>query len=255
MLFRYNISEKLYVKEMEGHMKILLVDDESTERDGIRFLINEFQFPLDIEEAANGKIALNYIQNNNDVDILFTDVKMPYMDGLELAKEVYLFNPNIVIIIFSAYSEFDYAKKAFKANVVNYLLKPIEIDEFQEVMSRAIETCEQRKIQLLQRENLRNSDKKLWLYRLVNSKDSINEISAILKEQYQINLDNKYIRFISVETRNNYFEQFEEEFDSILKRNLKQNYETINLYPNLSYIMIYGIENFRHYLSDHLFCL
>lgn len=243
MLFRYNISEKLYIKEMEGHMKILLVDDESTERDGIRFLINEFQFPLDIEEAANGKIALNYIQNNNDVDILFTDVKMPYMDGLELAKEVYLFNPNIVIIIFSAYSEFDYAKKAFKANVVNYLLKPIEIDEFQEVMGRAIETCEQRKLQLLQRENLRNSDKKLWLYRLVNSKDSINEISAILKEQYQINLDNKYIRFISVETRNNYFEQFEEEFDSILKRNLKQNYETINLYPNLSYIMIYGIEN------------
>lgn len=198
-------------------MKILLVDDEKTEREGIAFLIKKFNLPLTVAEAVNGKAALEYIQKNNDVDILLTDVKMPFMDGLELAKRVNEFNPGIVIIIFSAYGEFDYAKKACEANAVNYLLKPIEIEEFSQVMNRVMDICRERKRQSDQREILRNSDRKLWLYRLLNSNDSMTEVTEILKNQYGINLENKYMRFISVETRNNYFEQREEEFEKILK--------------------------------------
>ena len=224
-------------------MKILLVDDEKIEREGIRYLIDKFHFPLHVEEAGNGKIAFEYIEKYNDIDILLTDVKMPYMDGLELAQKVNHFNPEIVIIIFSAYGEFDYAKKACEANAVNYLLKPIEIDEFKEVMNQVIHKCQKRKQQQDQRNYLRNSDKKLWLYRLINSKDSMTEIIEILKDQHGVNLENKYIRFISVETRDNYFENHEEEFENILKQNLEQNYETINLYPNLSFIMIFSNSN------------
>lgn len=224
-------------------MKILLVDDEKTEREGIRFLINEFQIPLEIEEAPNGKAALEYIQKKNDIDILLTDVKMPYMDGLELAQKVNELNSDVVIIIFSAYSEFDYAKRACEANAVNYLLKPIEVDEFQRVMERVLDICRKKKEQYTQREYLRNSDKKLWLYRLLNSKDSISEVISTLKSQYGINLETKYIQFVSVETRNNYFEQNEEYFERVLKGELKQSFETINLYPNLSYILLYSNEN------------
>lgn len=224
-------------------MKILLVDDEKTEREGIAFLIKKFNLPLTVAEAVNGKAALEYIQKNNDVDILLTDVKMPFMDGLELAKRVNEFNPGIVIIIFSAYGEFDYAKKACEANAVNYLLKPIEIEEFSQVMNRVMDICRERKRQSDQREILRNSDRKLWLYRLLNSNDSMTEVTEILKNQYGINLENKYMRFISVETRNNYFEQREEEFEKILKSYLHKNFETINLYPNLSYVLLYGNEN------------
>lgn len=224
-------------------MKILLVDDEKTEREGIRYLIDRFHFPLLVEEANNGKVAFEYIEKNNDIDILLTDVKMPYMDGLELAKKVNDFNSDIVIIIFSAYGEFDYAKKACEANAVNYLLKPIEIDEFKVVMERVIDICQKRKQQQNQREYLINSDKKLWLYRLINSKDSLTEIIEVLREQHNVNLENKYIRFISIETRNNYFENNEEEFERILKKNIEQNYETISLYPNLSFIMIFSSNN------------
>lgn len=56
-------------------MKILLVDDERTEREGIRFLIEKFQFELEVAEAANGKLAMEYLQKYQDVDILLTDVK------------------------------------------------------------------------------------------------------------------------------------------------------------------------------------
>ena len=83
-------------------MKILLVDDERTEREGIRFLIEKFQFELEVAEAANGKLAMEYLQKYQDVDILLTDVKMPYMDGLQLAKYAKENRPDVIIIIFSA---------------------------------------------------------------------------------------------------------------------------------------------------------
>lgn len=67
-------------------MKILLVDDERTEREGIRFLIEKFQFELEVAEAANGKLAMEYLQKHQDVDILFTDVKMPYIGRTRACK-------------------------------------------------------------------------------------------------------------------------------------------------------------------------
>ena len=157
-------------------MKILLVDDERTEREGIRFLIEKFQFELEVAEAANGKLAMEYLQKYQDVDILLTDVKMPYMDGLQLAKYAKENRPDVIIIIFSAYSEFDYAKKACEVSAVNYLLKPIEVEEFKQVMEHVIALCRQKKQWKEQKENLLVADKKLLLYRLFNTKESVTEI-------------------------------------------------------------------------------
>ena len=60
--------------------RILLVDDEAQERDGIRFLIEKYRLPLSVVEAQNGQKALEYLKGH-PVDILSTDVKMPYKDG------------------------------------------------------------------------------------------------------------------------------------------------------------------------------
>lgn len=219
-------------------LKILLVDDEKQEREGIRFLINKFGFPLEIAEVANGKLALEYIMGHA-VDILFTDVKMPYMDGLELAKAVNEHDKNVVIIIFSAYGEFEYAKKACAANAVNYLLKPIEVEEFETVMKEVIELCTQRQQWEQEKISLQKADKKLLLYQMVNSRESVGEILERLK-QYGIVLDNKYMFFLSVETGSTYFESSEERFNDILTDCIHMNYEYINLYPNHAYILVYG---------------
>ena len=220
-------------------MKILLVDDEKTEREGIRFLMDKFHFEMEVAEASNGKLAMEYMQKHQDVDILLTDVKMPYMDGLELAKYVRENRPDVVIIIFSAYSEFDYAKKACEVNAVNYLLKPIEVDEFRQVMEHVLLLCNEKKQWKEQKENLLVADKKLLLNRLFNSKDSETELVERLKE-YQINLENKYISFVSIETRNNFFELREAELEKILKRDIKLKYEQIDFYPNQICLMIYS---------------
>ena len=124
-----------------GKIKILLVDDEREEREGVSWLIEKYQYPLEIMQASNGKEALQWIEKTK-IDILFTDVKMPIMNGLELAKKVYETKPEIKIIIFSAYGEFSYAKQALEANAVSYLLKPIEIEEFQKVMVSVIESVQ-----------------------------------------------------------------------------------------------------------------
>lgn len=218
-------------------LRILLVDDEKIERDGIRFLIEKFDLPLKVAEASNGKKALEYLREHR-VDILLTDVKMPYMDGLELARAVNAYNSNIVIIIFSAYGEFEYARQACAANAVNYLLKPIEIEEFRDVIEKVIRICRERKQWEERRESLLVADKSLLLFKLMNPKASHEEIGKSL-ETYGICLQNKYMAVLSMETEGNYFERQYEQFLQILKRNIGINYEYVNLYPNLANILLY----------------
>ena len=74
--------------EKEGTMlTILIVDDEKLERNGIKFLLKREKEEFRILEAANGKDALGVLASNH-VDILFSDIKMPYMSGLELVRQV-----------------------------------------------------------------------------------------------------------------------------------------------------------------------
>lgn len=126
-------------------MRILVVDDEKIEREGMRFLI-ENAFEAQVLEAENGKIALRILEKEK-VDIVLTDIKMPFMDGLELIREARKVNPDLEMVVFSAYDEFNYAKQAMKYGVEAYLLKPVDIHEFQETMKAALENVRARNAQ------------------------------------------------------------------------------------------------------------
>ena len=108
---------------------ILIADDEKLERNGIKFLLKREQEELEILEAINGKDAAGILQKKQ-VDILFSDIKMPYMTGLELAKAARELQPEIEIVIFSGYNDFSYAKEALHYGVVDYVLKPVDPGEF-----------------------------------------------------------------------------------------------------------------------------
>ncbi|MEV5027140.1 response regulator transcription factor [Paenibacillus sp. LPE1-1-1.1] len=112
---------------------VLIVDDEQIEREGIKNLITQYKFPFNVLEAENGLVAEG-ILNRKSIDILITDVKMPMMNGLELSKIAKKTQENLKIVICSGYDEFEYAKSAIKLGVVNYLLKPLAVDEFLEAM-------------------------------------------------------------------------------------------------------------------------
>lgn len=220
------------------NLTILLVDDDFNERSGVRFLIEREELPLTILEAPNGKRALELMQTNA-VDILFTDIKMPYMDGLELSAAVHKNFTDIKIIIFSAYGEFDYAKKAMESSVVNYLLKPVDIQEFRNVMSSVIEKCREEKALAEQRNRRILADKTLRWIRLLTGKQSITEETrAILKEQgYPVE---EKVTLLYMETQEDFFAASEPEVVDRLTDCVRGRYVYVNLYPNSSYVVLFG---------------
>ena len=106
-------------------LKIFLVEDEVVIRNGIKNNIPwEREGFIFAGEASDGELAYPLIKKEKP-DILITDIKMPFMDGLELSRIVKKELPQIRIIILSGYNEFDYAKSAIDIGVTQYLLKPI----------------------------------------------------------------------------------------------------------------------------------
>lgn len=216
---------------------ILLVDDEANERGGMRFLIEKNGLPLRISEASNGKQALETLKNKK-IDILLTDIKMPYMDGLELAMETFQYDPEIQIIIFSAFSDFDYAKKALKAQAVNYLLKPIELDEFSHVMQEVIINCEEKDAQKEQTRNFLEADKRDLLHQLFIGKADTNLMLRL--KRHAVDLTDKYLIPVNIETRNSFFDECESLFSELLSRYAPCSHIYFNLYPNESYVLFYS---------------
>lgn len=219
-------------------LKILLVDDEAQERKGIAFLIQKYRYPLEIAEAVNGLKAMDYI-SRHPVDILFTDVKMPYKDGLALAREVYEYNPKIRIIIYSAYGEFEYAKKALEANAVDYLLKPIELEEFKRVMDSVLDSIEKQRRQEEGTENLRKARKKNLLYKLL-SRAQLSAGEQQELEEVIFSGERGAVTLVNLESAGNLFEKQEERFLPLVTMYLKKQAEYMNLYPNESCLIIYG---------------
>lgn len=114
--------------------RILLVDDEALIREAVSENVawGKYGYEL-VGSCENGKEALDFIAQN-PVDVVLTDICMPYLDGMELSERLSEQYPDIKVIILSGYDEFEYAKKAIKFGVKEYLLKPITAVEMGETL-------------------------------------------------------------------------------------------------------------------------
>jgi two-component system response regulator YesN len=121
---------------MSSRYKVFLAEDEIVTREGIRDNVNwaaaGFEF---CGEAPDGEMALPLILATQP-DVLITDIKMPFMDGLELSRLVRERLPGIKIIILSGHDEFQYAQQAIKLGVTEYLLKPIGVQDLAQVLRK-----------------------------------------------------------------------------------------------------------------------
>lgn len=116
-------------------LKIFLVEDESIVREGLRDNIPWQQYGYKfVGEASDGEMALPLIQKTRP-DVLLTDIKMPFMDGLSLSRIVHQEFPDMKIIIISGYDDFEYARQAITVGVEQYLLKPITRASLQKVLT------------------------------------------------------------------------------------------------------------------------
>jgi two-component system response regulator YesN len=132
--------------------KVFLVEDEIIVREGMRDTIDwqaaGFSF---CGEASDGEIALSRIEGAKP-DVLITDIKMPFMDGLQLSRIVREHMPWVKIVILSGHDEFEYAQAALKIGVTEYLLKPVSAEDIIGVLKRVAVALEQEKSA---RENLK----------------------------------------------------------------------------------------------------
>lgn len=128
-----------------NEIKVFLVEDEMVIRRGIKNSIDwEKEGYIFCGEASDGELAYPMIIKEKP-DILITDIRMPFMDGLELCKLVKKELPNIKILILSGYDEFDYAKEAIRLWVTEYLLKPISSGKLLEALNGVSESIRREK--------------------------------------------------------------------------------------------------------------
>ncbi len=125
-------------------MKILIVDDEALARERLRSMIAELQPNAAIEQAENGRRALELIQQQAP-DVIMLDIRMPVMSGLETARHIAGLKAPPAIVFTTAYQE--HALSAFESHAIDYLLKPVRRERLKTALERA---------ELIQRSRLDN---------------------------------------------------------------------------------------------------
>ena len=228
------IEEKTDEKnETTKKYKILVVDDEKLERRGIRFLLKREEGEFQILEAANGKDALGVLASNH-VDILFSDVKMPYMNGLELTKAVREDHPEMEIVIFSGYNDFSYAREALRYGVVDYVLKPVDPNEFHKTFQRVMENISSKEEKQKQQNRKEDYLKKYFFLRyLYSGKEEDFVQLEKLTDETEDDVS-QFSRMVLVSASNGFFETEEEHFLTSLKEEVQREFYYVNLNSNES---------------------
>ena len=158
--------------------KVILVDDEEEVREAIRKRINweEIGYTV-VAEADNGEDALLKAEQYNP-DVVLTDIQMPFMDGLTFCRKLKEIMPDVRIIIFSGYDEFEYAQEAIRQNVFDYLLKPVSEEKLRSILAKISNKLKE-KYELLSDDTLSGK----------STKEIVKETENYLREHFREDTD------------------------------------------------------------------
>lgn len=128
-----NISD---LAKKTKQLSLLFVEDEDSVRietlSMLKILFNN------VQEAVHGEDALEKYKQQQ-FDIVLTDINMPYMNGLKLSREILKINKNQIIIILSAHDEMEYIEEMMEIGINKYILKPLNLDDFIDVLTQVVE--------------------------------------------------------------------------------------------------------------------
>lgn len=222
-------------------LTILIVDDEQEELEGISFLIDKLGFQLCKAFANNGEQALKYLAEHK-VDILFTDIRMPRMDGLELIKLAKKEKPDLKMIIYSGYADFAYAQSAINLEVSEYILKPIKVEEFEQSLRRVMERVKRTELEHeLYSKTARYAQNHL-LYKALNHSDSLSEADAKLLEDFDI----CYTKLFLLEFDQSFFDIISFRFEDWIAEAIPYPFDYLNLNVSQCLLLFRGDERDMH---------
>ena len=115
-------------------MKYLIIDDEPIARKGIRLLADQVPWLEYLGEFPNPILAQDYIKSSKDLDLIFLDIEMPGITGIQFLRDM---RPDAAVILTTAYSQ--YGVEAYELDVIDYLLKPVSMSRFLKAVQKAKE--------------------------------------------------------------------------------------------------------------------
>ena len=183
-------------------VKVYLVEDEIIIRQSIKNSIDwekeGYEF---VGDASDGELALPVILKEKP-DILITDIRMPFMDGLELSRMVKAELPDIKIVILSGYDDFEYAKQAIKIGVAEYLLKPVSsavlLEHLSEIAEKVRDEREDLALKIVYYQEMQEYEeltKMKFLGELISGKLSLADAMEKGK-RFHMNLSGPFYRII-----------------------------------------------------------
>ena len=140
--------------------RILVADDEYYARKALVMMLEQMGLPIEVTDVEDGQEAVDYL-GRNPVDIVVTDIKMPALDGIGVAAYVRDHFPETDVVIETGYEDFQYAIKAIRYGVKEYLTKPINAEELSACIRKLVE--ERRGIQEKGKEQLLEIFWPVWI--------------------------------------------------------------------------------------------
>ncbi len=197
--------------------KILIVDDEELERNALRAIINKgIDSILEIQDAVNGREAIVKFRSFNP-DIIFLDIKMPGINGIEAARVIRETDPEVSIVFLTAFNQFDYAHEAIQIGVDDLIIKPSSENRVLEVITKLITKIDNRKSDLDQKEN---------------NELKLNRATGYLENEFIYNLS---VRGITEEKFENYLSILDIDFYSARAGIVKLLFDTYPIHVGSSY--------------------
>lgn len=206
-------------------LRMLVADDSRVELECVQHLVRKYGFPLELRCAVNGREALDTL-SQEPFDLLLTDIKMPFMDGLALSKEALAMFPDLKIIIFSGFNEFEYAKTAMGLGVQDYLLKPIDPEEFERSMERILRRTREQQAQRAQSRSNAQYARQFLLHRIIHGADPA-ETPGVPKKA--LDFLGGYGHLALLELDKNFFRDPSMDYDQYFASRLPLRFEALHI--------------------------
>lgn len=212
-------------KEILKNISILYVEDEND----VRVFTSKLLTSLlrKVYTAKDGQEGLDiYKENQNDIDLIVSDINMPKMNGLVMCEHIREINKDIPLVITSAHNDTDFLKKAIEVGVNNYAMKPIDLYKLIESMTKAMEPIFLKKELLELNLSLENKIEQ-EVSKIRSILDAQDNIVILTNKEEITNVNKKFLAFFGIdnlnhflESKKNIFDFFQEEFGFITKNQI-----------------------------------
>ena len=214
-------------KEILKNISILYVEDENDVRDFTSKLLASLL--KNVFAAENGLAGLElYKENINTIDLIVTDINMPKMNGITMCEKIRELNKEIPIVVTSAHNDTSFLKKAIDVGVSTYAMKPIDLYQLIESITKAIEPIFLKK-ELVNLNLSLESKIEMEMEKIKSILDAQENIVIVTNKEEITNINKKFLEFFGIESfdkfkesKKDIFDLFQEEFGFITRNQMKK---------------------------------